>query len=113
MTEKLLAVPYGTDGLTGDSAFYPSRETAVQAAAESTLEELKAAYAEKADEDEAAEIAGFWLLTEHDLDVALTPADEIECGNDSQVYTVNRVVKVLCNRLARLTVGDLSPLAGD
>lgn len=108
--EKLLAVPYGADGLMGDSAFFPSRENAVRATEKSTLEELRAAWT--SDDEEPGEIAGFWILTERDLDVALIPADEIECGNDTQTYTVNRVVKTLCNRLAKRTVGDLSPLIG-
>jgi hypothetical protein len=48
---------------------------------------------------------GFWLLTEKDLDTAFVPGD-IECWRDSQTYTLNRCMKMLCAHLAVKTVGD-------
>lgn len=113
------AVPYGKDGLTGDSSFYPSEEEAVDATEESKFEDLlKVWTAKRIAEEGIVEIdgvlceptdppfkwevdypVGFWLMREEDLETALIPG-EVECHNDGQCYTVNRVIKTLCRRLA-------------
>jgi hypothetical protein len=104
---KFFAVPYGPDGLTGDSSFYPSKEDAVKLDLDKiTFEGLLSKYSVGLDDDETP--IGFWILSEKDLDTALT-LFEVECGNDSQCYTINRSVKTLCNRLAVRTVGAPVP----
>lgn len=118
MTKKaeLRAVAYGSDGFAGDSAFYPGGDQSFVATEDSTFEQLLDAWKswkmredgleeEELLDEELCELpAGFWLLTDDNLDVATTPGD-IECGNDGQAYTVNRAIKVLCARLATKTVG--------
>lgn len=109
---ELLAVPFGDDGLQGDSCFYPGEVDAVPATEESTFEELLAAW-KKLDPEERGQAeelmdnevpAGFWLLTKENLGTALM-AGEVECYSDSQTYTVNRIVKMLCHRLCFALVG--------
>lgn len=70
-------------------------------------EELDEYLRERAEDGDVEEgwPTGFWLLTEKDLDTAFVPGD-IECGRDSQVYTLNRCMKMLCAHLAVKIVGD-------
>jgi hypothetical protein len=112
---KLKAVAYGSDGLAGDSAFYPSEQGAIPASKDSTFDQLLDRWKAWKMEDEGLEEedmldeempVGFWLLTEDDLEKALIPT-EIECWNDGQTYTVNRAVKTLCAGMAKDTVGTL------
>lgn len=52
---------------------------------------------------------GFWILEDEDLET-VRALGAVECYNDSAAYTVNRCMKVLCDRLALRIVGDAGAL---
>ncbi len=102
----LVAVPFGSDGLAGDSLFYPSREEVIKATESSSFEELLSAW-EELDQihEEDKRPVGFWLVESHDLEEALRLWSDMDPCNDAPTYACNRAVKSILLRKAVCTIG--------
>ncbi len=109
---KLIAVPFGTDRITGDSSFYVTdlEDENVVGTEDSTYEELLLAWQKQDPEsrllnEEGFDVppdeqpVGFWLMTKDNLKIACIPADADDGGSDSLSYGMNRACKMLCVRL--------------
>lgn len=102
-SQRLFAVPFGSEGPTGDSDFSPSKEEAIEIPSltftntEAAFEQILAKYMKTV--NSAKKPIGFWILTEENLDTALF-AGEVSSVNDGQAYAACKVTKSLCDRLS-------------
>lgn len=116
-----LAIPFGDDGVGGDSYFYPTKDLddnagPIFSSARSTFAQIQEEYRERFVRNNEYEPgpdelpAGYWILTQANFDTAMIPDKAAWPNGDTGQYIVNRIVKSLCNHLATRVVGDKSVL---
>ena len=121
---SFVAIPFGNDGFSGDSPFYPTDQEddsagPIPAALRSTFKRLKKEYYERCqtcsglDFGDIHEPSGFWILTPENLELAMLPSSVSEPWSiDGECCLVNSITKRMCHRLATRVVGDKSVLEG-
>jgi len=118
--EDLVAVPFGSDGLAGDSAFVPTDDydesgSPIPADVKSTLGQLKRHFRDRCKAVglplmKVDEPVGFWLLYLKDFETAMFAKVLVDEMIGTREYVVNAIVKCLINRLASRVIGDKSVL---
>lgn len=105
----LFGVPFGRDGIIGDSAFTPDPEYgAVNAdpgpddgeTGRRTFASLHEAWKKldpECEDPECEQPVGFWVLSEKNLETAMIPFEADHGGSDSLHYGLCRASKMLCN----------------
>jgi hypothetical protein len=101
---KMFAIPFGTDGTTGDSDFYP--DASLEYFQDEEFISVFNRYIKSLDpedKDEFEKPVGFWIIDEKTKKM-INIVWKSNLGNDNSTYACNHTVKEICKQMSIKTI---------